>query len=83
MKKIIIEKDIPLPRKSVGGKKIQYPWHEMAVGDSFKVDIDGKNPKSIASMLATSARQFSRRHNLKYYFATRVFATEVRIWRIE
>lgn len=50
-----IEKNIPVPdRLYRGGKKGQFPWHEMADGDSFF--IGGVSDKRVASICGSAYR---------------------------
>lgn len=70
-----IEKGIPIPEKTIGqGAGPQYPFKDMAVGDSFIA------PHSKCQSLKASASQRGRFHGGK--FITRILPNGIRCWRI-
>ena len=59
---ITIEKGIPVPPKSVGGRPSKYPFGEMKVGDSFAIGIPaGREQQAIVTNLSSSAQAWVRR----------------------
>lgn len=74
-----LEKNIPLPETR--GRRPTYPFAEMEVGDSFEVEIIGREPLQRARNRAfNAARQHGLLHGKK--FAVRTFADSARIWRV-
>lgn len=75
---IKIDKNIPLP--AGGGKhsgpKRKYPFHDMAVGDSFFV------PGKRTTDLSPSVTQFRNKYAPESMFTTRAEPGGVRVWRI-
>jgi len=70
-----IDKNIPIPKSKT--KRTQYPWREMAIGDSIFVS-DEEAPPSGAY---TTPSYFALR-NPEYKFTTRKVDGGYRIWRI-
>lgn len=75
---MIIEKNIPITRKSVGRKRI-YNFESMEVGDSFKV------PASQRNNILSCVRNFNYVRGYKWEFATRKIEGEdnIRVWRVK
>lgn len=71
---IKIEKNIPLPKDRVRGRKSQFPFIDMEVGDSFKYQGD---PKILAAAIS-----YFQRKNTKMKFAYRQEFGGYRAWRI-
>lgn len=71
---IKIEKGVEMPKGRQGRKQI-YPWDDMEVGDSFKVQ--GKSQKD----LSPSASFAGKRRGKK--FSARNVDGGVRVWRVE
>lgn len=72
MKKVKIEKGIPIPGKCVGGHP-EYPWLEMKVGDSFLHRSD--KPSSVSGQASMAGNRYRRK------FCTRKTTKGYRIWR--
>lgn len=73
-----IEKGIPIPKTR--GRKNEYPFNEMEVGDSFFIDGDDKE----ASRVRVSFCQMKRRNkNFKKKFTVRKVEGGFRCWRFE
>ena len=76
-----IDKGIPIPdvrpRGRCGGVKPQYPWAEMAVGDSFLM------PRGLAARIVHSATVKASHGGEKRFIARRVAHERYRVWRIE
>lgn len=70
---IIIEDNIPLPRRTVG-RKTKYPLDQLEVGQSFVVPA--KSPRRMASYAYTRGKKIGRR------FAVRNVGSGVRVWRV-
>lgn len=70
----VIEKGVPIPPSSGGGRKPKYPWREMKVGDSFFVEGEPIKLRNSLYPLAT-------RHNIKLTIRTE--GNGVRVWRVE
>lgn len=81
MKVFKIERNIPIPPKSVG--VINYPFIHMKVGDSFLVLFDKDvNVKKAGKNIGSCATRFRKANNLKWRFTYRqVGKNQVRIWR--
>lgn len=76
MSEFIIEKDVVMPpRKQSGGRHANYPFFEMAIGDSFLASEKKQQMKA-----ALAAYTFGRKNNMR--FATRKVEGGLRIWRI-
>lgn len=68
------EQGIPIPpRKGGSGKPRKYPWHDLAVGESFLL------PKSYRCSRG-SISQYAWRTG--YVFTSRAVPDGVRVWRI-
>lgn len=78
---IPVEKGIPLPPR---GSYTQYPWADMAIGDSFFVRFEGDRfaTKKRGSSIASAGRAWLRRHGMKApQVAHRAVEGGIRIWR--
>ncbi|HAR45619.1 MAG TPA: hypothetical protein DCS05_05440 [Nitrospiraceae bacterium] len=75
-----IEKEVPIPapyRKAQGSK---YPFAQMAVGDSFAVDVeDGEGPAAVLNRMRGAANRFGKDNGMT--LTARVMGSTVRIWR--
>jgi len=73
-----IEKNISVKSENQGYSK--YPWWEMEIGDSFKVD-----GYSYAKQngLGTNGRDWAKRNNPEVRFKTRKEGDSVRITRVK
>ena len=69
MSKYEIEKEFPIPEFREHGSK--YPWKDMEVGDSIKVDIYEK------AKVMSSAHAFGIRRDIKF------ISRHDRIWRVK
>jgi hypothetical protein len=67
---IEISKTLPIPMRSGAG--INYPWAEMAIGDSALIPMSRNTVK-------ISLWRFTKRHGWK--FTTRAEPGGVRVWR--
>ena len=72
---MLIENNIPLPESTGGVRK--YPFHSMAVGDSFTL------PRDVKYNLQMAAYAHSKRHNKKFSVRNDSDDNLVRCWRIE
>lgn len=72
-----IERGVPLIKSVRRGKNCKYPWHDMEVGDSFVVPIDGslKRPLSTMSSLCMGHSQNGKQ------FQARQMPEGIRVWR--
>lgn len=73
----IVEANIPAPHAG-RGRKTQFPFREMKIGDSFFVAAETKPSQAVR----TSAYQFASK-NKEFRFVTRGEKGGVRVWRIE
>ena len=75
-----IEKGIEMPPRGrgMGGRKPKYPWLAMAVGDSFKVELLGRDSRRIYALCSEASARYGR-----IYRARLVMPGEMRVWRIE
>lgn len=71
---ITIDKGVPLPEGRGKGHTI-YPFAEMAIGDSFAVEMAG------AERLRAAAAAWARRKGVK--FSVRRYQGKMRCWRTE
>ena len=69
---IKIEHNIPIPERTI--RAPWYPWHEMAIGDSFLF------PDSMKRSGYTAVRQASERYAKT--FVARATAQGLRCWRL-
>lgn len=84
MEEFKIDKDVPKPLKRSKGKKANYPFDKMEVGDSFFVSIkEGDNISKVQALVASSAKYYVLRNRLDVKFSTRTMVGGVRIWRIK
>ena len=65
-----IDKKIPLPSKSSGGRKSKYPWTDMTPGDSFSVVGSNTAPVPPRRFLDDG-----------WKFASRTIEGGFRVWR--
>lgn len=76
--KFKIEDNIPLPESNRRGREslgaVSYPWHKMAVGDSFAI------PAAYEGRARTAAGPINARG--EKYFTIRKTETGIRCWRI-
>lgn len=79
---IPVESNIPPPDFVPHGRPEQYPWHDMAVGDSFLYRARG-NYSQLRSACSV-ARQASKRVGKKFRAAYRYEdnVRTIRIWRV-
>ena len=73
---IKIDKNIPIPpNNSQGGRPSKYPWRDMAVGDSFRVE--GKTCNAVTGMASSAGKRLGMK------FTVRTEDGGHRIWRTE
>ncbi len=82
-----IEKEIPIPSTvTVHGKQSRYPLEELTCGDSFMVPYIDSTPKAAKQALVAAINYYRKKvlkeKGTKIYFATRVYKTGIRCWRI-
>lgn len=71
-----IEHDVRLPSPTGGtGRPLTYPWVDMEVGDSIKIDAESGYKRA-----ASAAQAYGKRHDMK--FASRKNGDGARIWRM-
>ena len=85
---IEIEKDVPMPKTSLAGRPMLYPFPEMEVGDSFRVECKEKDRTLASSRVRVAAQSFARRVDPSQRFSViQVFKdgvfVEVRCWRVK
>lgn len=80
-----IESNIPLvnPKRN-GGRPTKYPFADMAIGQSFKVDVpEGGTAKKTAQAVANAAQTWVKRNDAKMSFSVRMIdAQTVRAWAV-
>lgn len=80
MRQYAIEKNIPLPPiKQLA--RTQYPFEDMAKGDSFRVRVNGEPSKQVLSRVSAAATYAKKKHGHKY--TIRRLPGMVRCWRIK
>ncbi len=74
-----IEKGVPMPpsRKT----KMEYPFSQMQVGESFLIPSEGAEARLARSRVESAARTAGRRLGAK--FTVRITPEGVRVWRVE
>lgn len=72
---IVIEKGVALPQACAQGRKDQYPFADMVVGDSFFVPCEKEKSEKIRTSIKNCARY---KNNKK--ITTRVVDGGVRAW---
>ncbi len=77
-----IEKNVALPRAGSGKGGGKYPFDIMQIGDRFLYPIGSRKPAVAQSHIAVVARQFGKRHDMK--FTTRFLKAEgaIGVWRV-
>lgn len=73
---INIEKDVPMPPKLGRPATTVYPYKEMEVGDSFRVD----GPEKVSKIRTMASTTWGPRTGFK--FSVRVEPGGCRIWRV-
>jgi hypothetical protein len=82
MSKIIIDKDIPIPRKNLARKNParKYPFLEMKVGDSFiACDYDRAKAQSLTQYSNLTGVKFM---NGAKFICRKTEDNKIRIWRV-
>ena len=80
-----IEKNVPIADKTHRGRmpstKLNFPWSDMAVGDSFFVPVGDQDMVRLMNKITASGRGFFGRGHVK---ARSVVEAEfgIRVWRI-
>ena len=83
MKKIEIDKNVPIPTRIKGSNKELYKTFEnMKAGDSFAIPIVDEEGSTTRNRLYMAARNFKFHKNVPWSFTSRVIGDEARIWRI-
>lgn len=85
----VVEKDIPIPAKRNGNRTPssrakQYPFGELAIGDSFFVVVDAVEMYRKRQTLISSARKWAQKRDDVpggRKFTVRVVDGGLRIWR--
>ena len=77
-----IEKGIPAPKLNTFGRVSNYPFADMEIGDSFKVDpAGGWEGKELLRKVKSAASSAGKKLSRK--FIARSEDEGVRVWRIE
>lgn len=71
---MLIDSNIPVPKKGPYGAMLRYPFPNMSIGDSFRVE----NSQELSCRTAGCA--YGKRHNMK--FTVRKYEDAYRCWRI-
>lgn len=71
-----IDRNIDIPEKS-SGAPYKYPWHSLAVGDSFLMD----NTHSPASMVRSYNNKLPKKNRIKV--RSKIEGNKRRVWRIK
>lgn len=82
--KIKIEKNVPIPEKTVNkkrGRKNIFPFEDMKINDSFFVLSD--NPEYRSITLSNAARNWAKRNGYKRKFKVDTEKNGCRIWRVK
>ena len=80
MDEIKIEKGVPLPGRA--WRRLQYPFADMEVGDSFSVPVpEGEQPGAFASSLRSNAFRYGESLNMKFTVRLTAANARVRVWR--
>ena len=75
MSKFNVEQGVPVPKSTGAGRKTNYPFESMQVGDSFFIK-DGK-----VKTVSRSCGIYSKRFGCK--FISRTVEGGARVWRVE
>jgi hypothetical protein len=70
-----VTKNIPLPKKSTGGRPLKYPFNTMCIGESFSFGGDKLAYQSVRS----AANKYGKKHGMK--FVTRFHDGLITVWR--
>lgn len=82
-RKIKIEKGVPIPPRSNGGRESKYPLSEMKKGDSFLITCDSSETSKTSRRLNSAVGNYQKSHGEEFQFKIRTVPEEggVRIWR--
>lgn len=79
---LMIEKDIPLPKKKRFGY-FDAPYDRMEIGDSFFYELrEGQKRSSVHASLIGNGRRWALRNGLYHRFVTRNEGNGIRVWRV-
>ena len=76
--KFKIESTIPIPDQSNGGRRSQYPFRAMKIGESFLVAAGDSSVVKVRS-----AASYFQIRNLQFKFIVRTTPEGVRVWRVK
>ncbi len=79
--KVKIESGIPIPLCQGKGNRSKYPWGDMNIGDSFFEPLNGRDPKSVMSILQNCKTHFVKSRKSKFKFTIRTAEGGLRVWR--
>lgn len=86
MSEIKIEKGIPIPPPSNGGRAPKYPFEGMEIGDSFTIPLTGimheKGGDMAFNRVKGAAVRWMNKHGGEYRVRTRREEGVVRCWRV-
>lgn len=83
MDEIAIDKGVPLPRPSRGGRQKKYPFDAMQVGDSLFMPADPQRVEIVRTIVFLCAKRYAKKHAPRWRFTSRKVEGGIRIWRIE
>lgn len=80
-----VEKNVPLPDPGRRARPLVWPFEQMAVGDSFNVDVpDGSTTKELFNRLRRDAETYHKRTpQFSMAIRTALDGKSMRVWRVE
>lgn len=76
-----IEKNVPVPHRNGGRGNPRFPFHDLAVGDSFHVPWGGEDKLKLRSVLSNAVAAWHLRNSPKR-LQTQKDDTGIRVWRV-
>jgi hypothetical protein len=82
-----IEKGVPIPPPSTGGRKRKYPFDEMEVGDSFTLPLSGEigpgGSDRVVCLLSCAGNRRRKTHGQAFRVRTEREQGVARCWRVK
>lgn len=75
MTNYVIEKDVPIPAPEGRGRPRKYPFGDMAIGDSFEVEVSRE-------VISPAASYYGSRNGKSFSVRTCADKT-IRVWRVK
>ena len=77
-----IEKGVEVPNPGRGRSDARYPWAYMEPGDSFVLECSAEDRGKVQNSVASSGRNYTRRHRPGCIVVTRKVENGLRVWLV-